>query len=34
MPVRKGLEDFFAEPFPEFNYPLLVTGGTKMPSFA
>ena len=24
MPVRNGLEDLFAEPFPEFNNPLLM----------
>ncbi len=34
MPVRNGLEDFFTQPFPEFYHPFLVTGGTKMSSFA
>ena len=34
MTVGYCLKDFFTEPLPEFNYPLLVTGGTKKPSFA
>ena len=34
MTVRYGLEDFFTEPFPEFNHPLLMTGGTEMAAFA
>jgi hypothetical protein len=32
MPVRNGLEDFFTQPFPEFYYPFLMAGRTKVPS--
>ncbi|MFH1954433.1 MAG: hypothetical protein ABIL06_22810 [Pseudomonadota bacterium] len=31
MPVRNPLHNFFAEPFTEFHYPLLVTGWTEVP---
>ena len=30
--VRDCLQDFFTEPFPEFNDPFLVTRWTEMPS--
>ncbi len=34
MAVRRGLEDFFAEPLTEFHHPLLVARRAKMSSFA
>ncbi len=30
MTVRYGLEDFFAEPFPELHHPLLMTGRAEV----
>ena len=33
MTVRYGLEDLFAEPFPEFHHPFLMTGGTEVATF-
>ena len=32
MAMRNGLEDFLAEPFPEFHHTFLMTGWTEIPS--